>query len=40
MILFHLVYILNSLAKELSRSVGILAQLKPYLNTKALLSLY
>ena len=31
---------INNLQKKLSRSVGILAKLKPYLNFKALLSLY
>ena len=30
---------INNLAKKLSRSVGVLAKLKPYLNSKALLSL-
>ena len=31
---------IDKLTKKLSRSVGILAKLKPYLNSKALLSLY
>ena len=31
---------INNLTKKLSRSIGILAKLKPCLNTKALLSLY
>ena len=31
---------INNSAKKLSRSIGILAKLKSYLNTKALLSLF